>query len=461
VWNSDSSWYDTQSTLQQRYSRDLFLNYKPTGGGMAKCWVAISIDSARTWDPQPYPLKMLDNSFFSPIQCGMKHRVKLRVLGQDRPNVAFKVTAQQWKPVIAGNPQLTYWGGITSAVIPGASCGVNLQCALKNSSQGLSYSAVSKVWWSLPSSMWKDSSPALSWTWRTTVPNGAPCQRRAIIAKARDANGLWSDPCTLTVQFGITRLLTMVSLPSGTFQMGSDNFAKVGSTPVHSVTLDSFRISSTLVTQEQYHAVMGINPSYFDSGSIWPVDQVDWYDAALFCNVFSKMMGKDTVYSYTGAIGESVIIDYSKNGYRLPTEAEFEYAYRAGTTTDYYWGRNYPPLTSDDTLALDSNAVWYHNDTPYGSHQVATRKPNAWGLYDMAGNLREWCNDWKGPYSSSAQTNPTGPASPAKTRVLRSCGGWYNLYDYGASIFCAAFRGDGFPDYRGYGSGFRVVCSAR
>ena len=124
----------------------------------------------------------------------------------------------------------------------------------------------------------------------------------------------------------------------------------------------------------------------------------------------------------------------------LPTEAEYEYANRAGTTTDYYWGRNYPPTTTADTLAIDSNAVWYYN-SPNSTQPVASKKPNAWGLYDMSGNLWEWCNDWYGSYSATSQTNPTG-ATSGSYRVLRG-GSWGNDYAYGFAVFlCAAFRSD-------------------
>ncbi len=258
---------------------------------------------------------------------------------------------------------------------------------------------------------------------------------------------------------------TMINIPAGTFQMGDTNSA-IDAIPVHSVTLGAFTMSKTLITQEQYAAVMGVNPSYFDSGSTWPVDQVNWYEAVWFCNKLSKLAGLDTVYTYTGIYEgsggiykvdtlTSVAIDYTKNGYRLPTEAEYEYANRAGTTTDYYWGRNYPPTTTADTLAIDSNAVWYYDDTPYGTHQVATKKPNAFGLYDMSGTLWEWCNDWYGSYSDSSQTNPTGTTS-GSYRVWRG-GSWFDNDDY----LCAAFRGNA-PPYVGEPNfGFRVVCGAR
>jgi hypothetical protein len=263
VWNSDSSWHDGQGILQQRYSRDLFLSFKPMGGGMAQCFVAMSIDSAKTWAPLPNPLSVLDSGIAALVQCGTKGNVKLRVLGQDRSGVSFKVTARQWQPIIAGNPNLVMQGGILTTLTPGASSSVNLQCSLNNVSKGLGFAPIMKVWWDAfgTAGMWSDSTSTLSYMWLTTVPTGALGQRRAMIAKARDANGLWSAPCTLTVQFGLTRPLTMVSIPGGTFQMGSANTALEAGTggeeePVHSVTLGSFTLSQTLITQEQYQAVM-------------------------------------------------------------------------------------------------------------------------------------------------------------------------------------------------------------
>jgi hypothetical protein len=204
VWNSDSSWYTSQGIHQQRYSRDLYLSFKPmpSGGGMAQCFVAISIDSAKVWLSSSWDsLIVLDSGISSLIQCGTMSRVKIRVLGQDRPGVAFQVTAQQWQPIIAGNPQLV----TTAALTPGDSCSVNLQCSLNNASQRLGFAPIVKVWWDAfgTAGTWSDSTATLSYTWQTTVPTGSSGQRRAMIAKARDANGLWSAPCTLTVQFGL------------------------------------------------------------------------------------------------------------------------------------------------------------------------------------------------------------------------------------------------------------------
>jgi formylglycine-generating enzyme required for sulfatase activity len=288
-------------------------------------------------------------------------------------------------------------------------------------------------------------------------------------AGAKDAGGVsgWSGVWNFTTGASSATLPLMMSIPAGTFLMGDTNTqllnAGSASTPVHSVTLGAFTMSQTLVTQAQYQSMMGVNPSSFDSGSTWPVESVNWYDAVWYCNKLSKLAGLDTVYTYTGIYQgsgydtlASVAIDYSKNGYRLPTEAEFEYANRAGRATDYYWGRNYPPMTTADTLAIDSNAVWYYN-SPASPQPVAKKLPNAWGLYDMSGNLWEWCNDWYGGYGATNQTNPTGAAS-GSSRVQR--GGSWDDSTLVAAGLCAAYR-NGSATIGANAGGFRVVIGAR
>ena len=234
--------------------------------------------------------------------------------------------------------------------------------------------------------------------------------------------------------------------------------------PVHSVTVSAFYMDTTDVTQGDYQALMRVNPSRFTGNPQRPVENVSWCDAVLYCNARSKRDCKDTVYTFTSISGKrgagskglgNIGIDYTKNGYRLPTEAEWEYACRAGSTTDYYWGQSYPPGTTADTAEISSHAVWYVN-SPNRTQPVATKPPNGLGLYDMAGNVWQWCNDWYGSYNSSSQTNPTGPAS-GSLRVMRG-GSW----NYSSALnLCAAFRNVILPFYRYNLGGFRVVCSAR
>ena len=265
-----------------------------------------------------------------------------------------------------------------------------------------------------------------------------------------------SKSATLTVTGGIT----MIPLLGGTFQMGSAFEVPVlGSTyetPAHSVTISAFRLSRTEITQAQYLAVIGTNPSMHSGGanSTLPVEQVSWFDAALFCNALSKLSGKDTVYQYSGRIESGVITDTGKNGYRLPTEAEWEYACRANTTTDFYWGKNIPVTTVTDTMIADSNIVWAGNSDQM-IQPVGSKLPNALGLYDISGNVWEWCNDLYSKYVDGAQINPMGPVN-GTGRVLR--GGSYMEWDY--NYLRSAYRGNTGcpPGYRPFNVGFRVAC---
>jgi len=210
--------------------------------------------------------------------------------------------------------------------------------------------------------------------------------------------------------------------------------------PTHQVTLSSFYIGKYEVTQAEYQAVMGTNPSHF-SGSDKPVENVSWFDAVEYCNARSIQEGLTPCYNTTN-IQEC---NFSVNGYRLPTEAEWEYAARGGSNNpDYlYSGSN------------DINSVaWNSSNSGSTSHNVGTKTPNGLGIYDMSGNVWEWCNDRYGSYSSSAQSDPVGPAT-GSYRVTRG-GSWY----YSATYCRVAYRYDDYPANSNYNIGFRLARSS-
>jgi formylglycine-generating enzyme required for sulfatase activity len=227
----------------------------------------------------------------------------------------------------------------------------------------------------------------------------------------------------------------MVDIPAGSFQMGSTDTSD--EQPVHTVAISAFRMSVTEINQGQYKAIMGVNPSGFKGDDNLPVEQVSWFDAIKFCNAVSDSGGLNRCYDETTGV-----CDFTKNGIRLPTEAEWEFACRAGTITKYYSG---------DSVANLNTSGWYLDNSGNKTHPVAKRSPNAWGLYDMNGNVWEWCNDWAGTYSSASVTNPTGPQG-GNLHVIRG-GGW-NSPDFSST---SAYR-----NYAGAANtlnfiGFRVV----
>jgi formylglycine-generating enzyme required for sulfatase activity len=191
---------------------------------------------------------------------------------------------------------------------------------------------------------------------------------------------------------------------------------------------------------------MGNNPSKFKGGNL-PVEMVSWFDAIAYCNARSQREGLSLAYSI---VGENVTWNQNSNSYRLPTEAEWEYACRAGTTGPFSTGNNITTSQANydgnDPYTNNAKGIYREKTTDVGSFT-----PNPWGLYDMYGNVLEWCWDWYGDYMKRSQANPSGAAS-GFGRVLR--GGSWSGY---ARFLRSAFRGYINPSRRDGDYGFRVV----
>jgi formylglycine-generating enzyme required for sulfatase activity len=237
----------------------------------------------------------------------------------------------------------------------------------------------------------------------------------------------------------------MVLLPAGTFVMGSDAGAE-DARPAHKITLSSFCMDRHEVTQESYEDLMGVNPSKFE-GDQRPVEQVRWTQAVKYCNARSRKEGLAPCYNET-----TWQCDFSAGGYRLPTEAEWEYACRAGATTAYAFG--------DDPQGLGAHA-WFKGNAAKATHPVGGKRGNAWGLQDLHGNVAEWCHDFYAPdyYKASPAQDPHGPATGQK-RVMRG-GSWASTAEKCTAWYRAA-DAQSLPDVcLGYDVyGFRCVRSA-
>jgi formylglycine-generating enzyme required for sulfatase activity len=209
----------------------------------------------------------------------------------------------------------------------------------------------------------------------------------------------------------------MIRVEGGTFLMGSTEEAYKANERVHEVTLSSFFIAETEVTQAFWKAVMGNNPSRF-AGDERPVDSVSWFDAVRFCNALSEKEGLAPAYVISG---NTVSWDTSAGGYRLPTEAEWEYAARGGilgALSPEALGRAFYS-GGEDPEALG----WFNTNSGKTSHPVKSKAPNELGLYDMSGNVWEWCWDYFGEYPQGPATDPAGLAEGGR-RVLRG-GAWF------------------------------------
>ena len=260
----------------------------------------------------------------------------------------------------------------------------------------------------------------------------------------------------------------MVFVPGGSFQMGKNVGTATGAdvTPLHMVTLSRFSISKYQVTQAQYQTVMGSNPSSGSGvGGNYPVYNVNWYDALVFCNKLSMAEGLTPAYSIVvngtattdpavwGTVPDSSIARWNaativsgSTGYRLPTEAQWEYAAKGGDPTAAGWvGYTYSGSNTYNDVA------WHNQNSGNATHEVGTKAANGLGIYDMSGNVYEWCWDGQALYTADAQTDPQGTSS-GQNRIRRG-GCFYTTYDDTSSV-----SRDNFRSYqRDALNGFRLV----
>ncbi len=226
----------------------------------------------------------------------------------------------------------------------------------------------------------------------------------------------------------------MVLIPAGTLLMG-DRGGRPNEAPAHEVKVTAFYMDIHEVTQADFGRYDLPNPAHF-KGPQLPVEQVTWPQAALFCNARSRAEGLEPCYNE-----DTAECNFAANGYRLPTEAEWEYACRAGSKTAYSFGGDEGQL---------GRFAWFKDNANKKTHPVGEKQPNAWGLFDMHGNVSEWCNDiyYEAYYQKAPSENPTGPAE-GKQYALRG-GSWASSADATRSAYRV-----------GENSGFSDACLAR
>ena len=263
-----------------------------------------------------------------------------------------------------------------------------------------------------------------------TIPNsgsGTASSSSGVVESSSDADSSGVD------EFDGDSLVVWISIPPMTFTRGGVTYS-----------IDGFKMTETEVTQGLYAKVMGDIPGQNNTGDSYPVENVNWFQAVLFCNEYSKYLGLDTAYTYA-SVGdknflENLSIDYGVEGIRLPTEMEWEIAAHGGTSTTYYWENE-----------VASKYAYYGQSK--GPVEVAGRLANAFDLYDMAGNVAEWVNDWYSAYPTDDVENYTG-AKSGSYRIIRGGGCSDPIKECAPDV-----REKKDPLYASHMLGFRVVYS--
>lgn len=256
-------------------------------------------------------------------------------------------------------------------------------------------------------------------------------EKKTSIVKTEDATTLvlgFETPPERVKKNNKSIQVDLMLIKGGIFTMGSNLPEEKDEYPAHEVKLSDFYISKTEVTQELWYSVMGSNPSNF-KGDKLPVELESWHDTQLFIEKLNRITGKN---------------------YRLPTEAEWEFAAGGGNSDR---NSKYAGTENDNEL---NDFAWYGDNSNSTTHEVASKKPNPVGLYDMSGNVWEWCSDWFGPYSSETQTNPKGPTTG--TMRVRRGGSWF-VSANNCRITNRNGRSD--PNLRKSGIGFRLAHSVK
>jgi formylglycine-generating enzyme required for sulfatase activity len=239
-----------------------------------------------------------------------------------------------------------------------------------------------------------------------------------------DATDFPAIPLALPTRHRIEDFVELVNISAGSFRMGSGIQSREQEQPIHTVNLKAFRMSKYPITQKQYMAVMGVNPSHFTGDKNCPVESVSWHDAVKFCEKLSTMTGQTV---------------------KLPTEAQWEYACRAGSAGIYCFG--------DDENQLE-NYAWYEKNSDKKTHPVGQKRSNNWGLHDMHGNVLEWCEDsWHENYNSAPSDDRVWDTGGDHLLRVRRGGSWLS-----AALFCrSTVRRRNDTDGRNNRIGFRVV----